>query len=92
MHTVSSNLDIVLSNPAAVERANRIAQNKKAKPRRHGVDPTTTDRQYTPEELEFMQAMQAHKQRTGRWFPTWGEVLEVLQSLGYTKDVISPAA
>ena len=33
----------------------------------------------------FMQAMQAYKQRSGRMFPTWSEVLEVLQSLGYQK-------
>jgi hypothetical protein len=36
-------------------------------------------------ELEFMQAMQDYKQSSGRMFPTWSEVLEVLKALGYTK-------
>lgn len=36
-------------------------------------------------ELEFMQAMQDYKQSSGRMFPTWSEVLEVLKTLGYTK-------
>jgi hypothetical protein len=34
-----------------------------------------------------MHAIQAYKQASGRMFPTWSEVLEVLQSLGYTKPV-----
>ncbi len=36
-------------------------------------------------ESEFMQAMQEYKRISGRMFPTWSEVLEVLQSLGYRK-------
>jgi len=36
-------------------------------------------------ELEFMQAIRAYKQSSGRLFPTWSEVLEVLRSLGYRK-------
>jgi len=92
MHSMSSSEDIIASNPAAMERAKRIAASKKARPKRHGVDPTTSDRQYTPAELEFMNAMQAHKERTGRWFPTWGEVLEVLMELGYAKDSATSAA
>jgi hypothetical protein len=49
------------------------------------VDPATCDREYSPEELEFMQAMHAYKQSSGRMFPTWSEVLEVLRALGYEK-------
>jgi hypothetical protein len=37
------------------------------------------------EELEFIQAIGAHKERTGRAFPTWSEVLGILRSLGYEK-------
>src|SRR4051794_16756237 len=36
-------------------------------------------------ELEFMRAMQDYKLSSGRMFPTWSEVLEVLLSLGYDK-------
>jgi hypothetical protein len=32
-----------------------------------------------------MQAMQEYKKRSGRMFPTWSEVLEVLRELGYEK-------
>ncbi len=38
-------------------------------------------------ESEFMKAMNEYKDRNGRMFPTWSEVLEVLQSLGYRKVV-----
>jgi hypothetical protein len=35
--------------------------------------------------MEFMQAMHEYKQSSGRMFPTWSEVLEVLRGLGYEK-------
>jgi len=35
--------------------------------------------------MEFMLAMNEYKQQSGRMFPTWSEVLEVLRSLGYEK-------
>jgi hypothetical protein len=34
---------------------------------------------------EFQAAMAAYKESSGRMFPTWSEVLEVLRSLGYKK-------
>jgi len=52
------------------------------------MDVQTIEEKYTRAELEFMRAMQAHKKRTGRMFPTWAEVLEVLQSLGYTQPEV----
>jgi hypothetical protein len=38
-----------------------------------------------PEEMEFINAINAYKQRHARPFPTWSEVLHVLRALGYTK-------
>ncbi len=35
--------------------------------------------------MEFMKAMNEYKHRSGRMFPTWSEVLEVLRALGYEK-------
>ncbi len=32
-----------------------------------------------------MMAMNDYKKRSGRMFPTWSEVLEVLRTLGYEK-------
>jgi len=36
-------------------------------------------------EQEFLLAIQEYKQQSGRLFPTWSEVLEVAQRLGYSK-------
>lgn len=65
--------------------ATRAANARQTSGRRRFVDPTTCDRDYTAAEVEFMQAMQAYKLRSGRMFPTWSEVLEVLHALGYEK-------
>jgi hypothetical protein len=46
----------------------------------------TRGRDFAAAEREFMQAMQAYKQTSGRMFPTWSEVLEVLRSLGYQRQ------
>ena len=40
-----------------------------------------------PDELEFINAVNRHKERTGRPFPTWSEVLRILKDLGYEKSV-----
>jgi hypothetical protein len=53
--------------------------------RRRLVDPTTCERDYQADELEFMNAMQEYKKSSGRMFPTWSEVLEVVRGLGYEK-------
>lgn len=54
--------------------------------RRRQIDPTTCERDYTDEEIEFMRAMDEYKRKAGRQFPTWSEVLEVLKALGYKRD------
>jgi len=54
-------------------------------PRRRKIDPTTCERDYRPDEIEFMQALDAYKRSSGRMFPTCSEVLEVVRSLGYTR-------
>jgi len=55
------------------------------KERRKRIDPTTFEKQYTEDEMEFMTAMQRFKVRTGKAFPTHAEVLEVAYSLGYRR-------
>jgi hypothetical protein len=66
-------------------RASRAAKASRSSGRRHGIDPTTCERDYTTEEVEFMNAIQEYKKRSGRMFPTWSEVLEVVRDLGYEK-------
>jgi hypothetical protein len=53
--------------------------------RRRQIDPTTCERDYTDQEVEFMNALDDYKRKSGRMFPTCSEVLEVLRSLGYVK-------
>ncbi len=66
--------------PVGEER--RQAPRRKV-PRRRQIDPTTCERDYSDQEIEFMQAMDAYKRSSGRMFPTCSEILEVLRDLGY---------
>ena len=72
-------------NRRATEQATRAANARQKSGRRRFVDPTTSEREDTAAEMEFMLAMNDYKRRSGRMFPTWSEVLEVLRSLGYEK-------
>jgi hypothetical protein len=69
--------------PVAVERRHLERRAKVA--RRRQIDPTTCERDYTHDEVEFMHALDAYKRASGRMFPTCSEVLEVLKGLGYQK-------
>ena len=42
------------------------------------------------DEREFQQAMEHYKRKSGRQFPTWSEILEVLRDLGYAKRIWRP--
>ena len=57
--------------------------------RRRQIDPTTCERDYTDDEVEFMNALDDYKRTSGRMFPTCSEVLEVVRSLGYVR--LSPS-
>ncbi|MEZ6096383.1 MAG: hypothetical protein R3C03_19500 [Pirellulaceae bacterium] len=57
---------------------------RKSNRRRH-IDPTTCERDYNEQEIEFMRAMDDYKRSSGRMFPTCSEILEVLLELGYRK-------
>jgi hypothetical protein len=59
--------------------------------RRRMIDPTTCERDYSDDEIEFMKAMDDYKRKSGRMFPTWSEVLEVVRALGYAKAVVAGA-
>lgn len=77
-----------LPEPRAARRVSRArsagAASARSTRRRH-VDPTTCDREYAAEEVEFMQAVERYKRTSGRPFPTCSELLGVLHSLGYRK-------
>jgi hypothetical protein len=67
------------------EQERRVAPRRKVE-RRRQIDPTTCERDYTTDEIEFMRAMDDYKRKAGRQFPTWSEVLEVVKSMGYKRD------
>lgn len=69
--------------PVAVDR--RVGERRAKVSRRRQIDPTTCERDYSADEIEFMSAMDDYKRRSGRMFPTCSEVLEVIRSLGYEK-------
>ena len=60
------------------------------KDRRRRIDPTTFDKQYSDDEMEFMNAMQRYKEISGKSFPTFREVLRVLVDLGYRRAIFEP--
>jgi len=72
-------------NTTAFEGTERRVTTRRKVERRRQIDPTTCERDYSDDEIEFMKAMDDYKRRAGRQFPTWSEVLEVLWSLGYRK-------
>ena len=53
--------------------------------RRRQIDPTTCERDYSDDEIEFMHALDAYKRRSGRMFPTCSEILEVIREIGYIR-------
>jgi hypothetical protein len=67
-----------------VEQEQRKSVRRKV-PRRRQIDPTTCERDYNNEEIEFMHALDAYKRAAGRMFPTCSEILEVLRDLGYRR-------
>lgn len=69
--------------PVAVER--RKLQRRAKVNRRRQIDPTTCERDYTADEIEFMNALEQYKRTSGRMFPTCSEILEVIRKLGYEK-------
>lgn len=53
--------------------------------RRRQIDPTTCEREYTDQEIQFMHALDSYKRSAGRMFPTCSEILEVIRALGYVQ-------
>lgn len=66
-------------------KVERRKEARRKKPRRRQIDPTTCERDYSGEEIEFMRALDSYKRASGRMFPTCSEILEVMRGLGYRK-------
>jgi hypothetical protein len=78
------------------ERRKEIAavpQERRAKvQRRRQIDPTTCERDYSDDEIQFMHALDAYKRTSGRMFPTCSEILEVIRALGYVRVSGAPVS
>ena len=79
-----------VNEPQASSPAPKLERREKVN-RRRQIDPTTCERDYTDDEVEFMNALDEYKRKSGRMFPTCSEVLEVIRSLGYAKGGTSQA-
>ena len=69
----------------SVESERRESDERRKVPRRRQIDPTTCERDYTDDEIEFMTAFDQYKRDSGRMFPTCSEILEVIRGLGYVR-------
>ena len=72
------------SIPVAVDRRTGKDRREQGE-RRRQIDPTTCERDYNNEEMEFMQAIEGYKREFRRPFPTWSEILEVVKAMGYRR-------
>ncbi len=71
--------------PPKVEGDAAPKERRVKRERRRRIDPTTFEKQYTDEELEFMNAMQRFKVLSGKTFPSYAEVLDIAYALGYRR-------
>jgi hypothetical protein len=65
--------------PVAIERRSGVDRRQASE--RRGVNRY----ELSADEMEFVHAIQRWKERTGKAFPAWSEVLAILRSLGYEK-------
>ncbi len=76
-----------VADPADAKLKSIIANERRKNKvqRRRQIDPTTCERDYSGDEVEFMRALEQYKRTSGRMFPTCSEILEVVRSLGYVR-------
>lgn len=72
------------TEPVAAERR-QVGERREKVVRRRQIDPTTCERDYSDDEVAFMNALDHYKRKSGRMFPTCSEILEVIRGLGYIK-------
>ncbi len=77
---------------AVVVTERRQLERREKVNRRRQIDPTTCERDYTNDEVEFMDALDRYKRSSGRMFPTCSEILEVIRGLGYEKVANRPTS
>ena len=85
--TVSSEalLPFGTGDSETVKYDTNIQKTCKKNPKNSRTNPATSDKDYTADEVEFMNALAEFKRTSGRLFPTCSEILYVLRELGYKK-------
>jgi hypothetical protein len=70
----------------AEDRRDTGLERRRGPGRRRNDDRRSAEEgEMTPEQFEFVMAIQMYKKVNKRMFPTWTEVLEVVNQLGYRK-------
>ena len=67
--------------------ASRVGLERRRGPGRRLEDDrrSAEEGEMNPEQFEFVMAIEAYKKLNRRLYPTWTEILEVLEQLGYRK-------
>lgn len=69
----------------ASDRRTGLERRRGAGIRREEDRRSAEEGEMTPEQYEFIRAIETYKRVNRKLFPTWTEVLEVMQQLGYRK-------
>jgi hypothetical protein len=69
----------------AGDRRTGLERRRGAGIRREETRKAAEEGEMTPEQFEFVMAVETYKKVNKKMFPTWTEVLEVIQQLGYRK-------
>ncbi|HEY0009650.1 MAG TPA: hypothetical protein VGB55_13060 [Tepidisphaeraceae bacterium] len=73
------------TNRRVADRRTGLERRRGAGIRREEERRSAEEGEMTPEQFEFVMAIETYKKVNKKLFPTWTEVLEVMQQLGYRK-------
>jgi hypothetical protein len=73
------------SRAKASAKGAQAMRDRAGRVKRHRGHPCTSDVDYTPDEAEFLGAVDRFRRERGRPFPTLCELLAVARELGYRK-------
>ena len=80
----------VSNQPVAVERRSGMDRRRGPGRRRSDQRRSAEEGEMTPEQFEFLMAVNEYKRVNSRPFPTLTEILDIIEALGYRK-VASPS-
>jgi len=75
------------ARPAAAAPAGSTRTSSRSAKRRSPKEPEPDPELLEEERTEFLRAIDRYKRKTGKTFPNWTEVLEVIRSLGWVSPL-----